>query len=66
MIQIHCANHDETDAAWRMLCSVPDSEFRPVELHLNGYGCLYQVVRTPEGDQLPVRPAAQRRHSSQA
>lgn len=64
MIQIHCANDQEADAAWRMLCSVPASRYQPVELHLAGYGCLYQVVRTQEGEQIAVRPEAQQVRSS--
>lgn len=65
MIQIHCANHHEADAAWRLLCSVDQDRFTPVELHLDGHGLLYQVVRLDDGSQAAVRPAAQLAHSCQ-
>lgn len=63
MIRIHCSNHDEADTAWRMLCAVPDATFQPVELHLDGFGLLYQVVRTDDGDQTTIRPATNQAHS---
>lgn len=65
MIRIHAADHAEADAAWRMLATVPDAAFHPVELHLDGYGPLYQVVRTPDGDQSAAPPAAPLARSSQ-
>lgn len=66
MIQIHCANHLEADTAWRLLAAVPNSVFTPVELHLNGFGFLYQVVRLDDGSQTAVRTAILPAHSSQA
>lgn len=58
MIRIHVADHAEADAAWRMLCHVPDADWQPVELHLDGHGPLYQAVRTAAGDQTSVPHAA--------
>ena len=66
MIQIHCASHHEADAAWRLLAAVPHCSFTPVELHLDGFGLLYQVVRLDDGSQAAVRPATLLAHSSQA
>lgn len=57
MIRIHVADHAEADAAWRMLCAVPGDTFQPVEIHLDGYGLLYQAIRTPEDDQTAAPPA---------
>lgn len=65
MIRIHVADHAEADAVWRMLCSVPDHLFQPVDLHLDGYGPLYQAVRTPDGDQSAAPPSAQLGHTTQ-
>ena len=64
MIRIHCADAAETSAAWRMLAHVPDDTFQPAELHLDGHGPLYQVVRDSAGD-LAARPPAQQARSCQ-
>ncbi len=66
MIRIHCSNHEDADTAWRMLCSVDDDRFTPVELHLDGFGLLYQVIRLDDGTQTAVRSADHQAHSSQA
>jgi len=66
MIRIHCSNHEDADTAWRMLCSVDDDRFTPVELHLDGFGLLYQIVRLDDGSQSAVRPAAPEAHTTQA
>lgn len=65
MIRLHVADHAEADAAWRMLSSVPDALFHPVQLHLDGYGPLYQVIRTPDGDQSAAPPAVPQGRSCQ-
>jgi hypothetical protein len=56
-MRIHVADYSEADAAWRMLNAVPDGLFQPVELHLDGYGPLCQVVRAGNGDQ-SIAPVA--------
>lgn len=66
MISIHCANHDEADAVWRMINAVPDEAFRPIELHLAGHGPLYQIIRTPSGDQTAARLETQQDRKTQA
>jgi hypothetical protein len=66
MIRIHCSNHYEADTAWRMLCSVCDECFTPVELHLDGFGLLYQVIRLDDGTQTAARPEAPEAHTTQA
>jgi hypothetical protein len=58
MIRIHVADHAEADAAWRMLCTVPDGTFQPVEMHLDDHGPLHRVIRTEEGEQTTAPPAA--------
>ena len=58
MIRIHVANHAEADTAWRMLTHVPDADWQPVELHLDGHGPLYRMIRTRAGDQSAAPPAA--------
>jgi hypothetical protein len=58
MIRIHVANHAEADAAWRMLTHVPDRDWQPIELYLDGHGPLYQAIRTEAGDQSATPPAA--------
>jgi hypothetical protein len=58
MIQVHCSDHQDADAAWRMLCHVPGSEFQPVALYLDGHGLLYTVIRGPDGQQTSVPAAA--------
>jgi hypothetical protein len=40
-----------------MLTHVPDHDFRPVELHLDGHGILYTVIRAADGSQSSVPPA---------
>jgi hypothetical protein len=57
MIRIHCSDHDDADAAWRLLTHVPDHDFQPVELHLDGHGLLYTITRAPDGSQSSVPPA---------
>jgi hypothetical protein len=64
MLQIHCANHDDADAAWRMLLHVPNSDFKPCSLHLNGNE-LYVITRDPDGHQTSVPPAAPVAHTPQ-
>lgn len=51
MIRIHCSTWDEADAAWQMIAHVPDEQFQTAELHLDGHGPLYQIVRDPTGYQ---------------
>jgi len=51
MLRLHCSNHHEADSAWRMLCTVAEDRFTPVELHLDGEGLLYEVVRLDDGSQ---------------
>ena len=63
MIQLHCADHQDADAAWRMLTHVPDSEFQPVALHLDGHGLLYTITRTPDGQQTSIPAAAPVAHT---
>ncbi len=58
MIRVGCANHNEADAAWRMLNAIPDALFQPVELHLDGHGPLCLVIRTENGDQSAAPVAA--------
>ena len=58
MIRIHCATQDEADAAWRMLTHVPDPDFQPVALHLDGHGQLYVVTRDQEGSQTSAHLSA--------
>jgi hypothetical protein len=56
MIQVHCSDHSEIDAIWRMLCHVPDDAFISAELHLNGE-LWAKIIRTETGDQTAVQPA---------
>ena len=65
MLQIHCTTHEDADAAWRMLLHVPDPEFQPCSLHLNGAE-LYTVTRDPDGHQTSVLPAAPAAHTPPA
>ena len=65
MLQIHCTTHQDADAAWRMLLHVPDSEFQPCSLHLNGAE-LYAIIRDPDGHQTSVPPAALAARTAQA
>lgn len=65
MLQIHCATHDDADAAWRMLLHVPDSDFTPCAIHLDGAE-LYTVTRDQDGLQTSVPPAAPAAHTPQA
>lgn len=62
-MHIHCQNHDEADRAWQWLQHIPDHLWQPVELHLHGYGCLYLVTRSDDGEQLAVRPSAPAPHT---
>lgn len=57
MLQIHCATNDDADAAWRMLLHVPDSDFIPCAIHLDGAE-LYTVTRDQDGHQTSAPPAA--------
>lgn len=50
-MRIHAADHAEVDAAWRILAAAPDDAFVPAEIHLDGHGPLYQVVRLADGSQ---------------
>lgn len=63
MLRIHCANRSDIDAAWRLLTHWPDPNFQPAELHLDGFGPLYQVVRE-DGEQAAL-PATQLDHTPQ-
>lgn len=49
MIQIHCSTTGQIDAAWRMLAHVPDADFIPAEVYLDG-ALRYVVVRR-DGEQ---------------
>lgn len=57
MLHIHCATNDDADAAWRMLLQVPDSDFTPCAIHLDGAE-LYTITRDPDGLQTSTPPAA--------
>jgi hypothetical protein len=46
-----------------MLTHVPDSEFQPVALHLDGHGLLYTITRTPDGQQTSIPAAAPVAHT---
>lgn len=65
-MQIHVSDHREADAAWRLLASVPDDRFQPVDLHMAGHGLLYTVIRDEDGRQTTAPAAAQPGHSSPA
>jgi len=58
MIRIHCADHQDADAAWRMLLHVPDADFAPCVIHLDGHGELYRITRDQAGQQSTVPLAA--------
>jgi hypothetical protein len=57
MIQAHCANAADAAQLWRMLCHVPDDDFQPVDVYLQGE-LAYRIVRTADGDQTSVQPEA--------
>lgn len=50
-LRLHCTDHAEADAAWRMLDHIPDHLWQPVELHLDGHGPLHTITRDQQGDQ---------------
>ena len=57
MLRLHVTNNQEADAAWRMLNEVPCALFRPVEVHVEGLGLLWTIIRTPAGEQTSAPPA---------
>jgi len=57
MIQVHCSAPDQIDAIWRMLAHVPEPDFRPVEIWLDGEPH-YAVIRT-DGEQTTALPEDQ-------
>lgn len=65
-MRLTVVDHAEADAAWRMLAAVPDDLFQPVEIHLDGRGLLWRVVRAADGGQISVPVAAQQGHSPRA
>jgi hypothetical protein len=58
MIEAHCSDAAAAAQLWRMLCHVPDDDFQPIDVHVDGE-LLYRVIRTAEGDQSTVQPAAE-------
>jgi hypothetical protein len=54
---LHCTDHADADRAWRMLATVPQSEFVPTSVYVAGEP-LYMIVRTEAGDQTTVPIAA--------
>jgi len=49
MVQIHCTTHQQIDALWRLLIHVPDSDFLPCDVYLDGT-FRYRVIRH-DGEQ---------------
>ena len=61
MIRIHCSNHEEADALWRMLTHVPDDSFHSVVVDVDNHGALYWIIRQ-DGHQTTAPPAAPLAH----
>jgi hypothetical protein len=54
MIQLHCFSLQQIDAVWRLLAHVPDADFLPCEVFLNGV-FRYRVIRS-DGEQTTAQP----------
>mgnify|MGYP006267484601 CR=1 FL=1 len=63
MLKIHVANQTEADKAWRMLQHA-DEDIRDVELHLDGHGLLWLLLRDSEGEWKAL-PSARQAHTVQ-
>lgn len=55
MIVTHCSTTDAAAQLWRMLCYVPATEFRPVEVVIAGQPA-YRIVRDQGGEQTTTPP----------
>ena len=54
-VKIHCDTAEAVADVWRMLSHVPDADFVPAEIWLDGE-LRYLVIRT-DGEQTSARPA---------
>lgn len=54
MFVVHCCSPCQLDAIWRMLSHVPDDDFVPVEVYLDGV-FRYRIIRS-DGEQTTVQP----------
>jgi hypothetical protein len=51
-ITVNCTTRQQVDSLWRMLCHVPDGDFEPVVVQLEGK-LLYRIIRA-NGEQTTV------------
>jgi hypothetical protein len=58
MLTIHATDFEQVDALWRMLAHVPETEFHPVAVVLNG-SPWSTIIRTDNDRQLTERIPAQ-------
>lgn len=61
LIRIHVADHQQADAVW--LALVGQEEITAAELHLDGFGYLWDVVRCADGRWTTRRIAPQDRRN---
>ena len=62
-LRLHTADWDEVNAAFAMLDHIPDQLWQPIDMYLDGYGPLYQVIRKPDGTLSTARLANPPGHS---